>query len=99
MGSTYENHEGNQKVWKNNLSPDGQNPAALSSVNGSNQLISRRHRVEEHSDEMRYDSTGMFHWCKPRRISEAELTKEQCAQLNLQVETANINVSINNLSY
>ena len=34
---------------------------------------------------MRYDSTGMFHWCTPRRIAEAEITKEQCAQLNLQV--------------
>ena len=35
--------------------------------------------------EMRYDSTGMFHWCSPRRIAEAELTKEQCTKLSLQV--------------
>lgn len=80
MASTFENHESSQKIWKNNLSPD---QAPSGTTNGG--LLSRRHPVEEHSDEMRYDSTGMFHWCKPRRISEAELTKEQCAQLNLQV--------------
>ena len=37
--------------------------------------------------EMRYDSTGMFHWCTPRRIAEAELTKEGCTKLNLQVKS------------
>ena len=43
------------------------------------------HELSQDGVEMRYDSTGMFHWCTPRRIAEAEITKEQCAQLNLQV--------------
>jgi len=42
------------------------------------------HELSQDGVEMRYDSTGMFHWCTPRRIAEAEITKEQCAQLNLQ---------------
>ena len=43
------------------------------------------HELPQDGSEMRYDSTGMFHWCTPRRIAEAQMTKEQCAQLNLQV--------------
>ena len=84
MGGNFENHDGhlaNANKWKGGAD----SPEVFKPNGGATQLISRKHRVEETSDEMRYDSTGMFHWCKPRRISEAQLTKEQCAQLNLQV--------------
>ena len=49
--------------------------------------MSEFHEISHDGVEMRYDSTGMFHWCTPRRIAEAEITKEQCAQLNLQVSS------------
>ena len=65
-----------------------------SSLQASSQLLkqTRPDEIERAPEgiEMRYDSTGMFHWCTPRRIAEAELTKEGCTKLNLQVSNETI---------
>ena len=84
MSSTNETFDLNLgKQWAKNNSTESQKSVTFTPSSGS---FPQRHRIVESENQMRYDSTGMFHWCKPRRISEAQLTKEQCARLNLQVQ-------------
>ena len=78
-------HDAKAGLYSNNIT---QNSWQENHVQNSGQLLKQSgpEQIERTEGiEMRYDSTGMFHWCSPRRIAEAELTKEQCTKLSLQV--------------
>ena len=81
--------EGDGGAKTNHYTPQTNTWQTENHVVSSGQLLkqTRPDEIERAPEgiEMRYDSTGMFHWCTPRRIAEAELTKEGCTKLNLQV--------------
>ncbi|CAG5082524.1 Oidioi.mRNA.OKI2018_I69.PAR.g10148.t1.cds [Oikopleura dioica] len=89
-GFKFVNHVNSNSVPRPALTNSNSLTKHLNAYGGLNTSSNNSAKVVKHQfdevakEDMRYDSTGMFHWSKPRRLSESTLTKEQCAQLNLQ---------------